>query len=148
MENASKALIIAGAILLSILLISLGLIVYNNAKQGAEEGNLDQQQITTFNSQWLTYRGSNNSGAQIKNLYEALVAHNAAEQRKGTNRFIEFQRAATLPEQTVHATATTNPNTTASLQTAPPVSNASYYTVTIQKNAAGLVSNIAYNVNS
>ena len=33
MENASKALIIAGAILLSILLISLGLIVYNQAKE-------------------------------------------------------------------------------------------------------------------
>ena len=32
MENASKALIIAGAILLSILIISLGIMVYSNAK--------------------------------------------------------------------------------------------------------------------
>lgn len=31
MENASKALIIAGAILISILLISLGIIMYNSA---------------------------------------------------------------------------------------------------------------------
>ena len=32
MENASKALIIAGAILLSILIISLGIMVFQNAK--------------------------------------------------------------------------------------------------------------------
>ena len=32
MENASKALIIAGAILLSILIITIGLYVYSNAK--------------------------------------------------------------------------------------------------------------------
>ncbi len=32
MENASKALIIAGAILLAIVIISLGLIVVNNEK--------------------------------------------------------------------------------------------------------------------
>lgn len=32
MENASKALIIAGAILISILLISLGIIMFNSSK--------------------------------------------------------------------------------------------------------------------
>ena len=31
MENASKALIIAGAILLAILIISLGIVIYNQA---------------------------------------------------------------------------------------------------------------------
>ncbi len=30
MENASKALIIAGAILISILIVGLGVIIYNN----------------------------------------------------------------------------------------------------------------------
>lgn len=59
MENASKALIIAGAILISILLISLGIIMFNSSKsttdqaskagtamnQGAEAGvtNIQQQ---------------------------------------------------------------------------------------------------------
>ena len=33
MENASKALIIAGAILLAILLISLGIMIFNQAQQ-------------------------------------------------------------------------------------------------------------------
>lgn len=33
MENASKALIIAGAILISILLISLGIVMFNASKE-------------------------------------------------------------------------------------------------------------------
>ncbi len=41
MENASKALIIAGAILISILLISLGIIMYN-----ASTGTTDQASNT------------------------------------------------------------------------------------------------------
>lgn len=42
MENASKALIIAGAILLSVLIISLGIMVYNNAKNTVGSANLSQ----------------------------------------------------------------------------------------------------------
>lgn len=41
MENASKALIIAGAILVSILLISLGIVMFNSSK-----GTTDQSSNT------------------------------------------------------------------------------------------------------
>lgn len=37
MENASKALIIAGAILISILLISLGIIMFNSSKGTSDQ---------------------------------------------------------------------------------------------------------------
>ena len=44
MENASKALIIAGAILISILLISLGIMMFNASKsttdQAGDTGNV------------------------------------------------------------------------------------------------------------
>lgn len=39
MENASKALIIAGAILISILLISLGIIMFNASKGTTDQAN-------------------------------------------------------------------------------------------------------------
>jgi flagellar basal body-associated protein FliL len=42
MENASKALIIAGAILISILLISLGIVMFN-----ASKGTTDKAQETS-----------------------------------------------------------------------------------------------------
>lgn len=38
MENASKSLIIAGAILISILLISTGILIFNSIKGNAEQG--------------------------------------------------------------------------------------------------------------
>ena len=42
MENASKALIIAGAILLSILIIGLGMMVFNQAKEAMTGTGMDQ----------------------------------------------------------------------------------------------------------
>lgn len=39
MENASKALIIAGAILISILLISLGIIMFNQSKSTTDQAS-------------------------------------------------------------------------------------------------------------
>ena len=49
MENASKALIIAGAILISILIVGLGVIIYNNVADVAKTGTLDSTQINSHN---------------------------------------------------------------------------------------------------
>lgn len=43
MENASKALIIAGAILLSILIIGLGMFIYQQASGAMGNANLDHK---------------------------------------------------------------------------------------------------------
>ena len=46
MENASKALIIAGSILISILVISLGVMIFRNMSNTVEKNaNLNKQQI-------------------------------------------------------------------------------------------------------
>ena len=55
MENASKALIIAGAILISILLISLGIVIYNSAKDAASTDQMDDFQVSAFNSKFTQY---------------------------------------------------------------------------------------------
>ena len=49
MENASKALIIAGAILLSILIIALGIFVFNQAKNATNTDSLEDMNVSTFN---------------------------------------------------------------------------------------------------
>ena len=73
MENASKALIIAGAILLSILIISFGIIVINNVRGNITGANVNDTEVQAFNSKftayvgkrkisssnWATYTGSN-----------------------------------------------------------------------------------------
>ena len=55
MENASKALIIAGAILLSILLISLGIFVFTQAQDTMGSINLNDQEVMAFNNKFFLH---------------------------------------------------------------------------------------------
>ena len=57
MENASKALIIAGAILISILLIGIGMMIYNSAiKPVTDAGDrMDEMSKNMFNGKFENY---------------------------------------------------------------------------------------------
>ena len=59
MENASKALIIAGAILISILLITIGIVLINSGRDITETGTstMQSQKIQGFNNQFVNYEG-------------------------------------------------------------------------------------------
>ena len=76
MENASKALIIAGANLLSILIISLGIIVFQNAKGATDTSSVDGLAVDTFNSKFIQYTGNKVKGANVNALLEAIVSNN------------------------------------------------------------------------
>jgi len=84
MENASKALIIAGAILISILLISVAIMVISSTQgvQDQMESQMSSTEKSTFNAQFTNYSGSNRSSAQIKSLYERVVSSNASNSYK------------------------------------------------------------------
>ena len=138
MENASKALIIAGAILLSVLIISLGIMVYNNAKNAANGGNIDKTQIQAFNSEWESYIGQNRTANEIRSLYQAVIASNAAETKAGTNKFIGIVNAA--------AAGTTYNATNKPTAIPATISNSKTYTVVVgYDSTTGLVVEIAYN---
>lgn len=77
MENASKALIIAGAILLSILLIGLGMYVYTQASGIMNRTNMDATEINAYNSQFEAYEGTQ-SGSQVRALLQLVRSHNNA----------------------------------------------------------------------
>ena len=84
MENASKALIIAGAILISILLISVAIMVISST-QGVQDQmgqQMDSTEKSTFNAQFTNYAGTNRSASQVKSLYEKVVASNASNPNK------------------------------------------------------------------
>ena len=76
MENASKALIIAGAILLAILIISLGIIVYRQAAGVIDSNSMDEVAVTTFNSKFTQYEGENVRGANVNALISSVVQNN------------------------------------------------------------------------
>ncbi len=79
MENASKALIIAGAILISILLISVGILVMNSTGdvQQSMEDEMNSTAIQTFNSKFSGYIGTQ-SGTIVRSLCSIVTASNAS----------------------------------------------------------------------
>ena len=77
MENASKALIIAGAILLSILIIGLGMAIYQQASGAIGNANMDPQKIQAYNSEFASYEGTK-SGTQVRALLDTVRSHNLA----------------------------------------------------------------------
>lgn len=74
MENASKALIIAGAILLSILIIALGIYVFNMAKSATSDNALSDVEKQNFNGPFQDYEGSK-MGSIVVNLIDKLVSN-------------------------------------------------------------------------
>ena len=89
MENASKALIIAGAILLAILLISLGIFIFTGAQDTAKKaGGLESQEAATFNASILKYEGTGKSVSDIRSMKNEAIAANKKlkqEGKAGTN---------------------------------------------------------------
>ena len=77
MENATKALIIAGAILLSILIIGLGMAIYQQASGAIGNANMDPQKIQAYNSEFASYEGTK-SGTQVRALLDIIRSHNLA----------------------------------------------------------------------
>ena len=78
MENASKALIIAGAILLAILIISLGILIYNQASGVVGNNTMSEVDIQTFNQKFTQYVGEQR-GSAVRSLIQQVQASNAAE---------------------------------------------------------------------
>lgn len=81
MENASKALIIAGAILISILLISVGIIIMNAINDPVQQGAgaAESQAIEMFNSKFITYEGDQ-KGSSLKTLASSINASNGTNE--------------------------------------------------------------------
>ena len=101
MENASKALIIAGAILLSILIIGLGMTVYNSASSQLGGAKLDAQELQAHNSQFLAYEGKQ-KGAQVNALVTAIKTNNA----QYDDRKIGMNFSATSAPKDIHCFGT------------------------------------------
>jgi len=76
MENASKALIIAGAILISILIIGLGVFIYQQAQSAVSKANVNSQEAQAQNQQFENYFGDKVSAQQVKQLCTTVRSNN------------------------------------------------------------------------
>ncbi len=84
MENASKALLIAGAILIVIVLISIGMVIVQSSQGIVDEAGqmTTDQETSTFNNRFRTYQGTQ-KGATVQSLLSAVSANNADNKSNG-----------------------------------------------------------------
>ena len=105
MENATKALLIAAAVLVAILIISLGLVVYNMAAETMGNVNLNEQEVQAHNDQFTRYLGEAQRGSQVNALLQAAFNNNLDETDAGKKVTVILKSGGTdtnlvLPTQT------------------------------------------------
>ena len=84
MENASKALIIAGSILIALIIISLGIVVFINLSGTVgRQTDLDEQVKSSFNADIVPYLGKNVSGSDVNTLIQRVISINNVSKREG-----------------------------------------------------------------
>ncbi len=89
MENATKALMIAGAVLLVILIIGIGMLIYNRSNDVIGQGTkkLDAIKVQQFNSTFSPYEGKQ-SGSNVKALIGEIITHNARMTQDDTTEYL------------------------------------------------------------
>mgnify|MGYP004489331069 CR=1 FL=1 len=81
MENATKALLIAAAVLIAIILISLGVSIVNSAQDQINQSSnaLNSAEIESFNSKFRSYEGAAVSGTKVRTLARAVIQNNQSQ---------------------------------------------------------------------
>ena len=107
MENASKALIIAGAILLSIAIIGIGMAVFQMASGTISSANMSAQEIEAYNSEFSKYEGKVN-GATAKALCATIRTHNQTNEDVSKQIIVDVKTkctGATVEDTTAGSTS-------------------------------------------
>lgn len=84
MENASKALIMAGSILISIMVITLLVMGYNNITESMNAKNDEDavEQVAEFNKQYDVYYRNNLYGSDILSLANKIEDYNERQSKE------------------------------------------------------------------
>ena len=83
MENATKALLIAAAVLVAILIISLGLVVYNMAAETMDSVNISGQEVTASNEKFTRYDGAHRRGSEVNAMLKTVLSANRDAEEAG-----------------------------------------------------------------
>ena len=84
MENASKALLVAAAVLIAIFLISLAIMIVNSNSGITDQANstLASAEVSSFNNQFSLYFSNSTSGTAAKSLTSAILQNNSTIKSK------------------------------------------------------------------
>ena len=100
MENATKALLIAGSILVAILLIAVGLRIFNSTNGTSESAKTTMQTtaVATFNTQFVAYTGKNRSRTDALTLLNTIISNNSSNSKHKISYTIIKKDGTTLSE--------------------------------------------------
>ncbi len=88
MENASKALIMAGGILISLIVIGALLLMYDSltSYQKVGQQNTEEAQVVEFNNQYETFNRNNVRGSDLYSLLNRVVDYNRRKSTEGRGK--------------------------------------------------------------
>lgn len=137
MENASKALLIAGAILICILLIGVGMLVFNSGNEGLQEGiaSMDANAKNAFNAPFTQYEGKK-SGANVRALIGNIISSNS------TNQEIEGKLVELVIEKTSFKPTTSDLKMNEMSAEKAKINTGAYYNVVMGYAKSGLVEKV------
>lgn len=86
MENASKALIMAAGVLVSLIIVGALVLTYNNLSSYQKVGqqNTKEAQVVEFNNQYETFNRNNVRGSDLYSLLNRVVDYNRRKSTEGT----------------------------------------------------------------
>jgi len=130
MENASKALIIAGAILLAILIISLGIIIFSQAESVVDSNAMSELEMQQFNTKFTRFEGSAVRGATVNTMLQQVLNNNLSQDDDARKVSVE------IDNKTGEDAKVTLQNTATTLPTGRALTSATY-TVTCTRGSSG-----------
>lgn len=83
MENASKALLIAGAILIAIVLITFGVIILGQGSEVIKSSSMSETEVSTFNAKFTSFEGDKVRGSKVNSLLNTVVQNNLSQDDDG-----------------------------------------------------------------
>lgn len=133
MENASKALLLAAAILIAIILISLGVYIVSQGSDVVGQGGqaLDEVSIQQFNGKFDIYEGTK-TGTQVKQLIKTVSASNTSN----PGQQVHLAGDTSLWEET------TSNDGTVSYKAKNTIGNSKKYNITTTPGASGVIETI------
>ena len=91
MENASKALVMAGGVLIALLIIGALMLMFNNLSvyQNQQDKDRENEQVAEFNNQFMPYEKDNLTLMELKSIYNKLESNNSIYPERNINHNIK-----------------------------------------------------------
>ena len=148
MENATKALLIAAAVLVAIIIISLTLVFVRQGQEAVAGADMSEAEVAQFNSKFNTWNGKKISTTQLNALINMVFMHDKQEILTGNKRYVSISvKAEGDPDADVtgflcgmyvgsdpYGTPIINDRTTANINSVPKISGKGYYSVKCKYN--------------